>query len=314
VVNDRHVQYSNLRPGTYRFRVTASNNSGVWNELGDTLEFSVAPAYYQTGWFRMLCAAGVLGLLGTGYLLRIRQLHRRFELALEVRVSERTRIARELHDTLLQSFHGLLLRFETASHLLPDHAAEAKQRLDAAIAQAANAITEGRDAVQGLRESVLQDRDLPEAISTLGQELAAGPGRHPIPRFDVTVEGTPRRLQPILRDEVYKITAEAIRNAFRHAQATRVDVEIRYTAEQFRLRVQDDGTGFDAASLPNREREGHFGLSGMHERAAILGGDLTVWSQPGTGTAVELRIPGGPAYARRRSDSWFRRLVRRSDA
>jgi len=313
VVNIRHVQYSNLRPGIYRFHVTASNNSGVWNEQGDTLEFSVAPAYYQTGSFRVICAAGAMGLLWTGYLLRVRQLHRRFELALEARVSERTRIARELHDTLLQSFHGLLLRFQTASHLLPDRAAEAKERLDAAISQAANAITEGRDAVQGLREGISQGLDLPQAINTVGQELAASPGGHPPPRFEVTVEGTPRTLHPILRDEVYKITVEAIRNAFRHARATRVDVEVRYAAEQFRLRVQDDGTGFDAASLPNGGREGHYGLSGMRERAAILGGDLTVWSQEGTGTAVELRIPGGTAYLRPRS-AWFRTFASRRDA
>jgi signal transduction histidine kinase len=314
VVNDRHVQYSNLHPGTYRFHVIASNNSGVWNEQGDALEFSVDAAYYQTGWFRALCAAGAMGLLWSGYRLRVRRLHHQFELALDARVSERMRIARELHDTLLQSFHGLLLRFQTASHLLPDRAAEAKERLDAAIAQAANAIGEGRDAVQGLRDSTSQDNDLPHAISTLGEELAASAGGHPLPRFAVTVEGTSRTLHPVLRDEVYKITAEAVRNAFRHAQATRVDVEIRYDAEQFRLRVQDDGTGFDAASLSDRGRHGHYGLSGMRERAAILGGNVTVWSKEGAGTAVELRIPGGTAYVRPRHGPWFRMFVRRRDA
>ena len=311
VGNERQVQYSNLRPGTYRFRVIACNNSGVWNEEGDTLEFSVAPAYYQANWFRALSAAGALVLLWAAYQGRVRRLHRRFELTLDARVSERTRIARELHDTLLQSFHGLILRFQTASQLLPDRPAEAKERLDAAIAQAATAIGEGRDAVQGLRDSTAEGNDLARAIGTLGQELAAAPGDHAVPRFEVTVEGTPRTLHPILRDEVYKITAEAMRNVVRHAEATRVDVEIHYDNERFRLRVQDDGRGFDAASLSARGHQGHYGLSGMRERAAILGGTLTVWSNVGTGTAVELQIPGGTAYLRPRRGSWWSRTFAR---
>src|SRR5208283_2946968 len=133
VVNDREVQYSNLRPGPYRFRVIASNNSGVWNEQGDTLEFSVAPAYYQTGWFRALCAAAFLALLWAAYQLRVRQLHHEFAMTLEARVGERTRIARDLHDTLLQSFHGLLFRFQAARNLLPNRPEEATQALDAAL-------------------------------------------------------------------------------------------------------------------------------------------------------------------------------------
>jgi signal transduction histidine kinase/ligand-binding sensor domain-containing protein len=298
VVNERHVQYSNLRPGTYRFHVIAANNSGIWNEHGDTLEFAVDPAFYQTAWFQALSAAGVVGLLWAAYQIRVRQLHRRFELALNARVSERTRIARDLHDTLLQSFHGLLLRFQTASHLLPDHPGDAKARLDDAIDHAAHAIVEGREAVQGLRGLTAEVDDLPTAISTLGQELAAtseGDGR---PSFAVTVEGTPRPLQPILRDDVYRITAEAIRNAFRHAAAALVAVEIRYDRDQFRLRVQDDGKGFDAASMVRLGNDGHYGVSGMRERAEIMGGTLSVWSREGTGTAVELCIPSGAAYVK----------------
>jgi signal transduction histidine kinase len=307
VVNERHVQYSNLPPGTYRFRVMASNNSGVWNEHGDTLEFSVDAAYYQTDWFRALCAAGTVGLLWAGYQLRVRHLRHEFEVALGARVGERTRIARDLHDTLLQSFHGLLLRFQTASELLPDHPAEAKAQLNAAIGQAGHAITEGRDAVQGLRESTVEGNDLARAISTLGQELAAAPADHPAPAFEVTVEGTPRLLHPILRDEVYKTTAEAIRNAFRHAEATRVDVELRYDSGQFRLPVQDDGKGFDPALLSREGAAGHYGVPGMRERATLMGGTLTVWSREGAGTAVELCIPAGSVYSRARKRSWFSR-------
>ena len=130
MVNDRDVQYSNLGPGTYRFRVIACNNSGVWNEQGDSLEFSIAPAYYQTNWFRALCAVLVLALVWAIYQIRVRQLHHEFALTLEARVGERTSIARELHDTLLQSFQGLMLRLEIVSQLLPDRPIEAKEKLD----------------------------------------------------------------------------------------------------------------------------------------------------------------------------------------
>jgi signal transduction histidine kinase len=315
VVNERHVQYSNLHPGTYRFRVIAANNSGVWNEQGDLLEFSIAPAYYQTGWFGALCVAAALGLLWAGYRVRVRQLHHRFEMALEARVSERTRIARELHDTLLQSFHGLLLRFQTVSHLWAERPELAKEKLDDAINQAARAITEGRNAVQGLRESTVATSNIDDAIATLGAELAAAPGDRPAPAFHVTVEGEPRPLHPILRDDIYKITAEALRNAFRHAEATDVDVEIRYDRQQFRLRVQDNGKGFDAALLPRQAAAGHYGVPGMRERAVLMGGTVTVWSNEGAGTAVELCIPSRTAYVKPRERRWLaRRFAGSSDS
>ena len=243
VVNKREVQYSNLSPGNYRFRVAASNNSGLWNEVGDVLDFSVSPAYYQTNWFRALCAVFFVALLWAAYQFRMRQVQHAFELTLEARVGERTRIARELHDTLLQSFHGLLLRFQTASYLLPDRPAEAKNKLDTAIDQAATAITEGRDAVQGLRASTVERNDLAVAIRTLGDELATDASADQPPTFSVAVEGQTRDLHPIVRDEIYKIAAEALRNAFRHAHAGRVEVDIRYDDEQFRMRVRDDGRG-----------------------------------------------------------------------
>jgi signal transduction histidine kinase/ligand-binding sensor domain-containing protein len=305
--NRRQAFYTNLPPRPYRFRVIAANNSGVWNEQGDVLEFSVAPAHYQTTWFRALCAAGALGLLWAGYQVRVRQLHRRFEMALEARVSERTRIARELHDTLLQSFHGLLLRFQTVSHVWTERPELAKEKLDGAIDEAARAITEGRNAVQGLRESTVGTSDIADAINTLGAELAAAPGGRPAPAFHVTVEGEPRPLHPILRDDIYKITAEALRNAFRHADATDVDVEIRYDRQQFRLRVQDDGKGFDEALLPRQVAAGHYGVPGMRERAVLMGGTLTVWSKEGAGTAVELCIPSRSAYVKTRGRRWLSR-------
>ena len=249
-----------------------------------------------------------MALLWAAYQWRVRQLHHQFEMTLEARVGERTRIARELHDTLLQSFHGLLLRFQTVSQLLPERPMEAKEKLDSAIEQAAEAITEGRDAVQGLRDSTVQSNDLALAISTLGEELATDSTNHR-PAFRVAVEGESRDLHPILRDEVYKIAAEALRNAFRHAHARQVEVEIRYDNEQFRLRVRDDGKGIDPAILSSQGREGHYGLPGMRERATLIGGKLAVWSEVDAGTEVELRVPASIAYATARRRSWFSRKL-----
>ena len=169
----RQAFYTDLAPGSYRFRVIACNNDGVWNQDGATVDFSVAPAWYQTGWFRALCAAAFLLLLWAFYQLRLRQLRRQFAIGLEARVNERTRIARELHDTLLQTLHGVLMSFQRADNLLPDRPMEAKERLGSAIDQAAQAITESRDAVQELRSSTRVANDLALAIRTLGEELAA---------------------------------------------------------------------------------------------------------------------------------------------
>ena len=307
VINDRQIQYTNLAPGSYRFRVVASNNSGVWNEAGDTLEFSIAPAFYQTRWFQAAMVLSFAALLWVAYRLRVAQLARQFNRTLDVRVSERTRIARELHDTLLQSFHGLLLQFQTVAYLLPERPAEARQQLDGAIAHAAKAITEGRDAVQGLRASTVERNDLAMAIRAVGGELASGANADEPPAFSVAVEGEPRDLHPIVRDEIYKIAAEALRNAFRHAHAARVEVEIRYDDEQFRLRVRDDGTGIDPKVLANQGLEGHYGLRGMPERAALTGGKLAVWSEAGAGTEVELRVPASKAFARAQRRSWLSR-------
>ena len=291
----RQAFYTDLPPGKYSFRVIASNSDGVWNESAAKLDFSIAPAYYQTNWFRALCAMLLLLLAWAGYQLRIRQLHRQFEMTLDARVAERTRIARDLHDTLLQSFHGLLLRFQTAFNLLPDRPAESKQVLASAIDQAAEAITEGRDAVQGLRTSATEMNDLAESIRALGEELADENSAEAVLR--VEVQGTPRALHPIVRDEVFRIAGEALRNAFRHAAAKQIEVELRYDERQLRVRVRDDGRGIDPEVLRAEGREGHFGLRGMRERAKLAGGKLTVWSGLDTGTEVELSIPAPHAYS-----------------
>ena len=290
----------------------ASNNSGVWNEAGASLDFSIAPAYYQTTWFRVASVLGVLALICAAYQFRLRQIACEFDARLQERVNERTRIARELHDTLLQSFHGLLFRFQAAANMLPERPAEAKLKFASAIDQAAQAITEGRDAVQNLRLSTVVTNDLGVAISTLADELAAAHNQEaktPPTVVGVAVEGDPKDLHPILRDDIYRIAGEALRNAFRHAGAERIEVEIRYENEQLQVRVRDDGRGIDQAVV-HEDRSGHFGIRGMRERAELVGGHLEVWSRAGLGTEVELTIPAAAAYATRRGrslSSWFAR-------
>jgi len=295
----RQVFYSDLPPGQYRFHVMASNNDGVWNEAGATLDFSIAAAYYQTAWFRSGVVVAMLALVWALYQFRVRQLAHEFNVRLEERVNERTRIARDLHDTLLQSFHGVMFRLQGAANVLPERPLEAKQRLETALEQGTHAIREGRDAVQGLRASTTVTNDVAVALSTLGEELAATQTNDAYtgaPRLDVAIEGTPRDLRPIVRDDIYRIGSEALRNAFRHARARRIEVEIRYEDRRFQLRVRDDGRGIDGAAL-DAERIKHFGVGGMRERSELIGGQLEVWSEAGMGTEVALTIPAAAVYA-----------------
>jgi signal transduction histidine kinase len=238
------------------------------------------------------------------YRLRVQQLQHQLAIGLEARVNERTRIARELHDTLLQSLQGLMLHFQTGIDLLPRRPAEARKTLEIAVDRADQAINEGRDAVQGLRASAVETNDLVSAVRILGEELGAAVTNQNSAVFEVEVEGAPRNLHPILRDEVYRIAAEAMRNAFQHAHAQRIEVEILYGERWLRLRVRDDGKGIDPKFLSADGRAKHYGLHGLRERAQLVGGKLTVWSKLDSGTEVDLSIPASTAYAtshRRRS-------------
>jgi signal transduction histidine kinase len=224
-------------------------------------------------------------------------LAREFDVRLEERVAERTRIARELHDTLLQSFQGVLFQLNAVSSMLQDRP-ETKKTLEDAIKQARSAIIEGRDAVQDLRSSILVTNDLASTIRTIGEELRASPNGQNHPDFRVQVEGTARDLVPLLRDEVFRIAGEAVRNAFRHASAMQIDVAIHFDDGEFRLHVRDDGKGIDAKILAEDGRSGHFGLRGMQERANLAGGKLAIWSEATRGTKVELSLPASVAYAK----------------
>jgi signal transduction histidine kinase/ligand-binding sensor domain-containing protein len=300
----RQAFYSDLSPGKYRFHVIASNNDGVWNEEGATLDFSVAPAWYQTIWFRVACVGGFVLLLWALYQLRLKQIARQSGLTLEARVEERTRIARDLHDTLLQSFNALLLRLQAVSNVLPAQPEVARERVDRAIEQASDAITEGRDAVLELRSGGLSTTDLSQSISGFAKELLRSSTNENAPEISTQVEGTPRDLNPMIRDEAYRIASEALRNAILHSGAARIEVEIRYDEQQLRLRVRDEGKGIEPSVLNRGCLPSHWGLRGMRERAKLVGGNLEVWSQLGSGTEVELTIPASNAYAKNPTSRW----------
>ena len=237
-----------------------------------------------------LATFGIAALLGSSIARRI------VELRLDERVNERTRIARDLHDTLLQSLQGLLLRFQVVYELLPERPAEAKQEMQTAIDRTVRAIEEGRGAVQGLRTGGVEGDDLAVGLKTLAEQLTRErSGDDLVVRFDL--QGTSRLRRPIVRDEIYQVGGEALRNCLRHGHASEVEVELRYDERQLRLRVRDNGTGIDPRFLSDEGSAGHFGLRGMRERAELIGGRLTIWTAAASGTEIELTVPATRAYA-----------------
>ena len=308
----REAFYSGLRPGKYQFRIIACNNDGVWNEAGAFLDFSIAPAYYQTTWFRATCFAAFLAFLWGIYQLRVQHLQRQFAIGLEARVNERTRIARDLHDTLLQSLHGLMFEFQAVRNMFHGRPEEALEALDGAIMGTERAITESQVAIEGLRDAKVAENDLAQLLRATGEELLESRSAdHDAPTFGLTVEGERRTLVPTIQDEVYRIAREVLRNAFRHAHARRIEAEILYDEHQFRLRVRDDGKGMDPQVLEKGGLAGHWGLPGVRERAQQMGAKLDIWGEAGTGTEVQLTVAAAIAYEKTPDRSGFR-LFRRA--
>jgi signal transduction histidine kinase len=298
--------YTNLDPRKYVFRVQGSNSDGVWNEEGVSLPILITPPWYRTNWFRALCAAVFLAMLWAAYQFRVQQLQRQYNMRVEERVEERTRIARELHDTLLQTVQGFMLRLQAVNEMMLPGAV--KNELEQTLEIGDRAIIEGRRTVQDLR-SALTTSDLAGAIGAVGDELAGSDGAS----FRLVVEGPVRDLNPIIRDEVYSIAREALRNAFAHACATHIDAEITFDERVVRLRIRDDGKGI-APEVAEQGRAGHYGVAGMQERARRIGAKLAILSGAGTGTEIDLRVAGSIAYAKPRSGrfrfSAFRKLMR----
>jgi signal transduction histidine kinase len=292
----RTAVYTSIPLGAHSFYIRACNGDGVWDRAGIAYKVTQRPYYYETGWFRLLAFAVVASFITGIYLLRLARIKGQIQSRFDERLAERTRIARELHDTLLQNFHGLLLRFQGAYNHLPSRPEEAQRALGVALDRGAEAITAARDTLQELRSTLPAANELSSAIAALSEELRVAQTEGPSPAVEVEVEGAGRELHPILRDEIYRITAEALRNAFRHAQAARIDVAIRYGDQEFRIAVKDNGKGIDPEVLKKGRRSGHWGLPGMRERAEAIGAELNVWSSDGNGTEVSLRVPAAIAY------------------
>jgi signal transduction histidine kinase/ligand-binding sensor domain-containing protein len=295
----REAAYTSLPPARYTFRVMASNSEGLWNGEPAGVVLEVEPQLSETRWFRMAVLCLTAAAVFAGYRYRMARVHAAMNLRFEERLAERTRIARELHDTLLQTFQGLMLRLQLVDDLLPP--GRAKEQLEQSLDRADQAIAEGRNAVYDLRSSATTPNDLAQAVRALGEELAARDST----AFHLVVEGPTPDLHPIIRDEIYRITREALRNAFSHAAAHHIETEITYGERAFRLRIRDDGRGMPREML-EAGRPDHYGLSGMRERARQIGAKLEIWSGTKAGTEIELSIAGSIAYRKPAGRPLFR--------
>ncbi|MET0280434.1 MAG: two-component regulator propeller domain-containing protein [Steroidobacteraceae bacterium] len=289
----RQAFYTKLSPGTYQFRVIASNNDGVWNSEGAGFRFTVPPTFMQSKWFLLLCAALGGTLLWLLYMLRLRQVAGRIRDRLEERLAERERIARDLHDTLLQGFHGLMLRFQTvADQISPGQPAH--QQMHDALERADEVLVAGRDRVRNLRPT-RRSADLSEALADAVKDVSWGSTA----KVRVITEGKARPLHPLVLCELLEIGREALSNACRHAAADNIEATVTYGRRALQMRIRDDGVGIDPNVSHGQGREGHFGLAGMRERTRKIRSKLTLASRPGVGTDVLVEIPAKIAYATR---------------
>jgi signal transduction histidine kinase len=272
----RQAFYNDLHPGRYRFRVIACNNDGVWNDAGATLDFSVAPAWYQTDWFRILCIVSGVCIVVVLYRLRVRQIARAIGTRFDERLAERTRMARDLHDTFLQTIQGSKLVADDALDEPSDpvRMRRAMEKLSEWLGQATQ---EGRAALNSLRTSTAETNDLAQALQGATEDCQV-PGSIVV---NFTVVDETKRMHPIVRDEIYRIGYEAIRNACAHSSANQLEVELTY-GQDLSLRVADNGVGIDP-DVADRGKDGHFGLQGMRERAARIGAKLTLASSSALG-------------------------------
>ncbi len=292
----REAIYTNLPPGSYTFQVRASDASGAWTTTTAAFRFSVAPHFYQMLWFTLLIAFLAISLLWSAYLTRVRYLSRAADARFLERLSERERIARDLHDTFFQGIQGILLRFQTGtSALRPDE--PVRPVFEEILKQSDQVMLEGRELVLDLRERASENKDLEQAFGTVCEELSC---MFPI-RYRIIRQGHAKPIMPAVRRELFFIGREALMNAFQHSQAKTIEVELSFQIRTVGLRIRDDGEGVDAAVQGLGGRRGHFGLTGMRERAKIIGATLKVWSQDGAGTEVDVQVPSAIALGSRKT-------------
>jgi signal transduction histidine kinase/ligand-binding sensor domain-containing protein len=296
----RSAFYTNLRPQTYKFLVMACNNSGLWNEEGASLAFTIAPAWYQTGISRVSSLLTGLLFLWLIYYLRMKQASRAIRALFDERMAERTRLARDLHDTLLQTLQGSKLVADEALEHRSDaeYTGRSLEKLSEWIDQA---MGEGRAALNALHASAFDTRVLSQRLQSALDECQP----NGVSERLLTVSGTPVEMNSIITDEICRVGYEAIRNAFMHSRGTRIEVQLAYS-EDFTLIVRDNGRGMDSATA-SRGRDAHFGLQGMRERAARIHGQFQVITAPNLGTTIELKIGGKTAFGRDTS-AWSKLL------
>jgi ligand-binding sensor domain-containing protein/two-component sensor histidine kinase len=277
----RVAYYTNIPPGRYTFHVLAANNDGVWNETGAALEVRVLPRLWQTWWFRTLLGLVILLLGYQIYRMRVHNVELRFNAVL----AERTRIAREIHDTLAQDIVGISVQLELVSRLLGSSVDAARAQLDTARSLVKGSLAEARSSIWNLRSATAEGDDLPARI----HRVVAQAGSHGSARVRFQVRGTYRAASPQIEDQLLRVTQEAVNNAVRHADASTIDVTLGYDVRAVELSMDDDGRGFvyDPQTFVHG---GHFGLQGMRERASEIGGILRVESRPAKGTRISLRV------------------------
>ena len=298
--NRRQAYYTNVPPGDHQFRVIAANEDGLWNAVGATTRITIPPAFYQAHWFHALCVLAALIVLWQLYLTRIQQIRNQLRARLSERVDERERIARELHDTLLQSTQGLILMVQSLVGRL-ERSDSMRKEVEVVLDHADELLNEARDRVNDLRTTGV-DTDLEAAITKFGSEFFIDKPMH----LAITADGRRRTIAPAVADDIFRICREALINAVLHSGATMVTVRIDYDASEFRVRVKDDGCGIEAGVRNSGGKPRHFGLPGMRERTKRVGGTLTIGVGGGRGTEVELIVPSGTAYSKeRRPKGWL---------
>ncbi|RRN63965.1 hypothetical protein EIK80_14480 [Caulobacter sp. 602-1] len=287
----RQAFYTNLKPGKYRFQVIAASNEGVWNREGATVAIEIPPTFLQSPWFIALCVLAAATLLWLFYRLRLAQMEQRIHVGHEARLSERERIARELHDTLLQSVQGLVLRFQSVANKMPPDT-RSRELLESALKRADDVIIDGRNRVRDLRVA-----ESPSDLAAILEERGAAAGFDPPIPVHVVTEGASRAVHPLVAAELGRIAGEALFNIARHAKAQTVDVTIHFTDQQLTVRICDDGVGIPADVVARGHKPGHFGLVGLRERAQRIGGRLSIANCAGAGAEITVKIPAKLAYA-----------------
>ena len=298
----RQVVFTNLGPGSYRFRIVASNGAGIWNGPETIVQFAIEPALWQTWWFQITCLAGSGLVVAAIYRLRLSQLTEQLNVRFNDRLAERTRIAQELHDTLLQGVLSATLQLDVVEDRTPDDS-PTKPLLRRILELMSQVTEEGRNALRGLRTPEKENLTLEASLSRVRQEFSSDEKAV----YRVLSQAASRALRPLIRDEAYRIGREAVVNAFLHARASSIEVEVEYASRFFRVQVRDDGCGIDPRVL-DAGREGHWGLTGMRERSEKIGANLRVRSRVGAGTEVELTVPGAIAYETQSRGSIFGRF------